>query len=1102
VNFPHAVRPAARRLVVSTRNHSVRLLSVLALLLLHNPGALAVPVATTTALAITAAGSPVTTVSAGTLVKLTATVSNLSTKVGLVKFCNAAATYCTDINLIGTAQVTSSGTASISLIPGKGNHSYKAIYVGTSTVVASTSGISTLAVTPLPSTPYSTTTSIAASGTTGNYTLTGTVIGTAGTTIPLTGSVTFPDTTNGNTSLGSATLGASKPGFNFTVNDYLEACGLNTGLVVADFNGDGIPDVASSCAVTSTVQVYLGTGGGNMGTPVGYTVDGPNSGGYTNLAVADFNGDGIPDIVDIDGGYNEVSVLLGNGNGTFATQKKTSVGSQPLAVAVGDFNGDGIPDLAVTSNNDSKLYILIGKGDGTFTVQATSYPTGSNPTGIVAGDFNNDGKLDLAVSNNGTNTIQIFLGNGDGTFTQTANPLITGNQPSTVIAADFNRDGKLDLATGNFADNTVTIFLGNGDGTFTASTIPTMPDGVTPIFDRNSSLAAADFNGDGIPDLAVVNYSYVNSAQNSSAILYGNGDGTFTFAGFATINNNSQGWPGQQDNPDLVVAADMNGDGIPDVVMVDSNYNVALTIDTITAITATATATLNNVAPQGLGTHNVEASYAGDTHYASSLSSTTALNGSATTKVASTLTGPTVQPVFITSGTTGSFYVTVSGSAGSAPSGSVGYTIGSPCAASCTGTAVIASGIASVPVSGTLAPGGYTVAITYAGDTNYTAATPISVSIQIGLLTPTVNAGLNNATATFGTNLSAFLVATTSYNSTSLTTGGATTYTAKLGTGSPVTVTATTVLTPGLYTLTATWTPNSTNAAIYNSASGSGQLTITPAGSTATIAQTAPLPATVGAGIGVPITLKATVASAVVGLSTVPTGTVQFYNGAVALGSPSTITAGAATLTTTFTTVQTASITAVYSGDANFTATTSAVFTESVIAQGLAVTATPTTLTITRGTVASATITFTPTGNYQGTATYSCSGLPAFSSCIFTPTTLTFTGNNAVQTSALQIYTIAPYAAPSPAKSGLLWIPAMLLVTLLIFRRSKLAPATRALLLAVMACAAFGIMGCGNGAYWTPAGADTVTVNVTAAAAPGSSSPNLNPTATISITIQ
>lgn len=1152
---------------------------------------MATPSNTTTTLAVTAAGNPVTTVSAGTVVKLTATVSNLSTKVGLVKFCNATATYCTDVNLVGTAQVTSAGTAVFTFIPGNGNHSYKAIYVGTNTAPTSASGTSSLTVTPQILPPYATTTAIASSGNTGNYTLTGTVIGTASTTIPLTGSVTFPDTTNGNVSLGSATLGASKPGFNFTVNDYLEACGLNTGLVVADFNGDGIPDVASSCAggpSSSTVQVYLGTGGGNMGTPVGYTVDGPNTGGYTNLAVADFNGDGIPDIVDIDGGYNEVSVLLGNGNGTFATQKKTSVGSQPLAVAVGDFNGDGIPDLAVTSNNDSKLYILIGKGDGTFTVQATSYPTGSNPTGIVAGDFNNDGKLDLAVSNNGTNTIQIFLGNGDGTFTQTATPLITGNQPATVIAADFNRDGKLDLATGNFADNTVAIFLGNGDGTFTASTIPTMPDGVTPIFDRNSSLSAADFNGDGIPDLAVVNYSYVNSAQNSSAILYGNGDGTFTFAGFATINNNSQGWPGQQDNPDLVVAADMNGDGIPDVVMVDSNYNVALTIDTITGFTETATATLNNVAPQGLGTHNVEASYPGDTNYTSSMSPTTALNGSATTKGTTTLTGPTVQPVQIPFGTTGSIPITVSTTGSNAPTGTVTFTIGSPCTSGCTGGATIISGVAMLPTPSNLPSSFYTMTVNYAGDTNNNAASPITVQFQPVQVTPTVTYPAQTAIS-YGTALTNTLNATTAYNSTNLTSGGTTTYTAAQGSGSPVAVTTATVLGTGTYTLTATWTPNSGNSATYKSATGtttlvvnksplvvtantisitygqalpaytatitgfvngdtaatavtgsaalsttpttpgavntypitpaigslaatnytfstftSGTLTIGKASSAASIAQTAPLPVTGGAGVGVPATFAVVIADASAGSTGTPTGTVQFFNGATAIGSPVTLVNGSASLTTTFTTVQTASVTALYSGDGNFNSSGSAPFPEAVVTPGFTVAANPTSMTITRGTPATGTLTFTPFGNYQGLVAYTCTGLPAYTSCLFTPGSVSFSGNNAVQTSTVTFYTIAPYAAPGTSRSAMLWIPAALLGMLLMVRRRKLGVATRSILmLLVLACAVMSMSGCGGGgSFVTPTGTDTVTVNVTALATPGTSSSNLNQTATISITVQ
>ncbi|HEY0307094.1 MAG TPA: Ig-like domain repeat protein, partial [Acidobacteriaceae bacterium] len=685
---------------------------------------------------------------------------------------------------------------------------------------------------------------------------------------------------------------------------------------------------------------------------------------------------------------------------------------------------------------------------------------------------------------------------------------------------------------------------------------------------------------------------------------------------------------------------------------------------TPTVAPVTGVATFSTVALVGAQTYG--ASAAADTNF-NAVTKTTAVPITVG-KASSTLTGPTTQPVMITVTTTGSVPVTVtgqySGTGISTPSGTVGYTIGSPCAASCTGTAAISSGAATVPTPSTLSAGLYTVALTYTGDTNYAAATGINVQIQVGQLTPTVTYPAQTA-ITYGTTLVSNLNATTAYNATSLTTGGTTTYTATLGTGSPVAVTAATVLAAGTYTLTAAWTPDSSHSTLYKSATGTttlvvnkapltvtvnaatsvygatfptftgtvagvvsgdgitasysttatptstpggsysitaalsdpnsklgnynvtntpaaltitkaaltvtvnavtsvygvafptftgtvtgvvsgdgitasysttatktsapggsysitatlsdpnsklgnynvtntpGALTITKAATAITFSQTAPVPVTAGAGVGVPVTFAVAVTDATTGSTGVATGSVQFFNGTTAIGSPVTLVNGAASFTYTFTTVQTASITAQYLGDGNFNGATSAAFTEVVVTPGYGVTANPTTLMITRGAVGSATLTFTPYGNYQGTATYACNGLPAFSSCMFTPSTISFTGNNVVQTVMLQIYTLAPHAESGPVKAAVLWIPALLMTMLLVFRRRKLVAATRGLLLlAVMACVAFGVTGCGSNNYSTPAGTNNVQVVVTAIAAAGTSSANLNQTATISVTIQ
>jgi hypothetical protein len=176
---------------------------------------------------------------------------------------------------------------------------------------------------------------------------------------------------------------------------------------------------------------------------------------------------------------------------------------------------------------------------------------------------------------------------------------------------------------------------------------------------------------------------------------------------------------------------------------------------------------------------------------------------------------------------------------------------------------------------------------------------------------------------------------------------------------------------------------------------------------------------------------------------------------------------------------------------------------------GYTVVPNPSSLTITRGNSGSSVLTFTPTGGYQGTATFACTGLPAYATCVFTPSSLIFAGDNAVKTATLEVTTTAPQAVGGTTLSTIFWIPGGLLAGLLCMRRRKLAATTRGLLLlAMLACVMAGITACGGGttltgaAAGTPTGTDTVQVNVSAAAAVGSGSGNVNQNASISITIQ
>jgi trimeric autotransporter adhesin len=590
------------------------------------------PAPAITMLTVTSGGNAVATVTSGSVVTLTATVMAGGTPVapGQVNFCDATAKFCTDIHLLGTAQLTTNGTATLKFRPGVGSHSYKAVLAEPADLGPSASTASSLTVTASQGAgQLATTTYLEASGVPNIFSLTATVPGT-GNTLP-TGMVSFADESNGNAVLGTALL-TSETGTGFASSLLLPVTSQNTGntVLTADFNGDGFPDLV--ILGNNTISVLLGNGDGTFTAAPSPSNDLPGA-----IAVGDFNGDGIPDLAVapvLDEGNSEV--LLGNGDGTFSIANGSLGISSGVAtsnsIAAADFNGDGKLDIVEACANlgDQPCNLLLiqsGNGDGTF-IEFSSVPLSFlGSQSMAVGDFNGDGQPDVAVTNSGTNGVNVFLNNGGGLSAVSAIPA-TGTGPTSIAAADFNGDGKLDLAVANYGSNNVTILLGNGDGAFTAAASPAT--GTAP-----NSVAVADFNGDGVPDLAVANAGSCNVT-----ILLGNGDGTFTAAAGPAADTGSTS----------VVLADFNGDGKEDLVVANSGDSSATALLAETALTI---ATVNNISPVGAGTHLVKAIYSGAANY----------GGSTSAAVSLTVAPPSITlsatPVSVVAGSTGTSTLTI-----------------------------------------------------------------------------------------------------------------------------------------------------------------------------------------------------------------------------------------------------------------------------------------------------------------------------------------------------------------------------------------------------------------------------------------------------------
>ncbi len=357
--------------------------------------------------------------------------------------------------------------------------------------------------------------------------------------------------------------------------------GSGAGITTADFNEDGILDLATAVASLGgppsqgVIAVQLGLGAAGVGNGLfGTATPFPAGSSLFGLEAADLNGDGILDLVTSSFGSNAVSVLLGNGiggvgNGTFAAPAYFPAGPSPHHLVLADFNEDGIQDIAVANNSQFSLSVLIGLGaagvgNATFSPPVT-LAMNNYGTGVTAADVDNDGILDLIGSEYSSQTIAIFRGLGaggvgNGTFAA-ATHIGAGPSPYDIEAADFNEDGNIDLVVTNTGGGGLRYLRGTGAGTFIS-----MGDLVPGIM---ADAEAMDYDGDGILDLFTL-----KSLDNDFRLLKGNGvagvgDGTFTLVRQFTV-------PGF---PIALTYGDFNEDGLLDAAM--TNYSATTNAVTV-----------------------------------------------------------------------------------------------------------------------------------------------------------------------------------------------------------------------------------------------------------------------------------------------------------------------------------------------------------------------------------------------------------------------------------------------------------------------------------------------------------------------------------------
>ncbi|MBB5342359.1 beta strand repeat-containing protein [Tunturibacter empetritectus] len=834
------------------------------------------PTPTITTLAISATSVPYKTP-----ITLTATVTagNSPISAGLVLFCEATAKFCENNSALGIAQLTfPAATASVKIGSGPiGNHSYKAVFRANNTYATSESNTVTYAVTGT----YASSLTLTSAGSIGNYSLTGTVAGFGSLNTGPSGSISFLDTSTSNSLLGTENLTVSTLSTTFLQNQPFAIGGNGTTLrsvaiASAYLDTDNNLDVVTGDAA-QTISVLLGNGDGTFQPKVNYA--GCVVGKALQILLADFNRDGVTDIAlgCSDGTNGGLVIILGSGDGKFQAPVYYPTGDV-ASIAVGDFNGDGLLDIALSNRSQQNVTIFIGDGSGKFVPEAVTLLTPALAHGVVVADFNLDGHDDVAYAvdtsspNSSLSDLYLALGNGDGTFQVPTSPVAT-KIGEFLTAGDTNADDFPDIVSSSITrpgsgnsniGNSLFVLLGDGKGDFTT----------TPyVSDIPSDPHLADVNGDGIPDI-------IAGGSTGALVYQGNGDGTFQnyqepgIGGFALTY--------------AVNAGDYNNDGNADLIGTDADTpRAAVSLSQVQQSSVASALTQVAVFPLGSGVHQVDASYSGDSIYVGSVSATVPL---------------TAAPVNTT------LALTASATSAILPGQAIvltavlsPYTVGPPTTTTnnepikfFTGTTLLGSGslvngVATLTTT-TLPVGADALTAVFAGDSNYNPSN-----------SNTVTATVSNVLLSSSLNPSIYLQSVT--------------FTGTVATGKTGTITffdGTTSIGSGIISgTTATFTTSSLSVGAHNITAQYGSnkspvLVQVVNKATPTVSVVTSGPSTYGD----TVTITASV-------PTDATGTIVFTSGTLSLGSGA-ITGGTVAVTTTLLSPPSDLITATYSGDGNY----------------------------------------------------------------------------------------------------------------------------------------------------------------------------------------